>query len=115
MSAKPLIVFVSVVVVIVSTAVVAYVLSRRGGIVRTHATWAAAAVWILIAFVATVRTTCFGRFSDTRGLRYKQLALDSIVLGAICFPLWFIAVRRTFQRLTKAKSSPANSISSYHV
>ena len=114
MSAKellPLIGFVSVVVVIVSTAVAAYVLSRRGGIVRSHGSWTAAAVWILIALVATI---WFGQFVlldfQIPGTSSKQLALESMVLSAICFPLWFLAVRRTFQALAKAKPSPEDSI-----
>ena len=102
----PLIIFVSVVLVIVSTAVAAYVLSRRRGSVRMHASWAAAAVWILIAFVATAWFGAFVLDDFQRGASLKQLALESSAPGAICFPLWFMAMRRTFQQLTKAKSSP---------
>lgn len=107
----PLIVFVSVVVLIVSTGVAAYVLSRHGGTVRRHGSWAAAAVWIFIAFVATV---WFGLpvLDDFQipASSSKQLGLESIVLVAVCSALWFIAIRRTFQALAKAKPNPDSSI-----
>lgn len=117
MSAKellPLIVFVSIVVLMVSSAVTAYVLSRRGGIVRRYGSWAAAAVWILIALVVTAWLGLPVLLDfQIAAVSSKEVTLESIIIGSICSALWFMAVRRIFQALTNAKSNPDSSIPIY--
>jgi hypothetical protein len=95
----PFIVVFSFLLALVCAAVAAYALSsqKRSETVRRSALWVAAAVWILVAFIATV-FFAIPILDDFRihGIPSK-LTLETIVVGAICLSLWIIALRRTFQ------------------
>jgi cytochrome bd-type quinol oxidase subunit 2 len=102
----PFIVFVGLAFLTISAAVGAYVSSqRRDEKVRKRSRWIAASVWTLIAVVAT------GLFAipvldDFRAPAepFREALLGTMVVWAICFCLWVIAVRRTLHALRKAKS-----------
>ncbi len=103
----PFIIFVTLALAVVTAAVGAYVLSsqRRGEAARRFASWLAAGAWTFIALIATL-VFAVPVLDDVRipGAPFRQMLLGTIVAGAVCFSLWFVAVRRTMCALRKPKS-----------
>jgi hypothetical protein len=103
----PFIVFVGVAFVVVTGAVGAYVWSSMRGDERDRkrASWIAAAVWTLVAVMATL-LFAIPLLDDLRipGAPFREALLGTIIVGAICLCLWVMSVKRTLYALRKAKS-----------
>jgi len=89
-------IFSSVVLVLITLAVRAYILSSKKNTeeVRTHASWVAAMVSGLVALFGTAvyGIPALGDFLIP-GVRFRDALIGALIVWAVCLCAWLVAVR----------------------